>query len=201
MTTTSLNHRELGLVAQLEALLFVAPGAISIAQLATTLGITAQELELSLSELDAHYLDNSSLHGLRVQIHHGHVQLTTAPESAQVIEQFLNLEAYTRLSRAALETLAIIAYQEPVTRPQIDSIRGVNSDGVLKSLLSKGLIQDIGRAESPGRPILYSVTTDFLQHFGLSSLSELPPLDEDSHERIQDIELTSLSLDPSYSSE
>jgi segregation and condensation protein B len=75
-----------------------------------------------------------------------------------------------------LEALSIIAYKEPVTRPQIDSIRGVNSDGVLKSLLSKGLIQEVGRAEAPGRPILYSITQDFLQHFGLKSLSDLPPL-------------------------
>jgi segregation and condensation protein B len=80
------------------------------------------------------------------------------------------------LSRAALEALAIIAYEEPATRPQIDAIRGVNSDGVLKSLLSKGLIQEVGRADSPGRPILYSVTSEFLQFFGLSSLSDLPPL-------------------------
>ena len=78
-----------------------------------------------------------------------------------------------------VEALAIIAYREPVTRPLIDSIRGVNSDGVLKSLLSKGLIQEIGRADSPGRPILYSTTPDFLQHFGLASLAELPPLEPD----------------------
>jgi segregation and condensation protein B len=80
------------------------------------------------------------------------------------------------LSRAALETLAIIAYQQPVTRPVVDSIRGVNSDGVIKSLLSKGLLQEVGRAEGPGRPILFGTTPEFLQHFGLNSLSELPPL-------------------------
>ena len=86
------------------------------------------------------------------------------------------MEATSRLSRAGLEALAIIAYQQPVTRPQIDAIRGVNSDGVLKSLLSKGLIQEVGRAEAPGRPILYSTTPEFLQYFGLNSLEELPPL-------------------------
>jgi segregation and condensation protein B len=108
------------------------------------------------------------------------VQITTAPEATFWIERFLGLDAASRLSRAALETLAIIAYQEPVTRPQVDAVRGVNSDGVLKSLLSKGLIQEVGRAEAPGRPILYSITDTFLQHFGLSGKNELPPLIEDA---------------------
>jgi segregation and condensation protein B len=92
------------------------------------------------------------------------------------VERFLGLEATTRLSRAALETLAIIAYQQPVTRPVVDSVRGVNSDGVIKSLLSKGLLQEVGRSEGPGRPILFGTTPEFLQHFGLNSLSELPSL-------------------------
>ena len=124
----------------------------------------------------------------RLEKHHGRYQLTTHPQAAQYIEHFLGLEVTSRLSRAALEALAIIAYQEPATRPQIDSIRGVNSDGVLKSLLSKGLIQEIGRAESPGRPILYSTTADFLQHFGLSSIRDLPPLpDSTSEQEISDL--------------
>ena len=99
---------------------------------------------------------------------------------------FLGLERSSRLSRAALETLAIIAYKEPVTRPQIDSIRGVNSDGVIKNLLNKGLIQEVGRADAPGRPILYSVTSDFLQHFGLNSLEDLPPLENEPSENFSD---------------
>ena len=106
------------------------------------------------------------------------MQLTTAPETSEAIERFLGLEATTRLSRAALEALSIIAYQQPVTRPQVDSVRGVNSDGVMRSLLSKGLIQEGGRADGPGRPILYSTTPEFLQHFGLNSLNELPPLEQ-----------------------
>ena len=91
----------------------------------------------------------------------------------------MGLEATSRLSQAALEALSIVAYRQPITRPGIDSIRGVNSDGVLKSLLSKGLIQEVGRVEGPGRPILYGVTNDFLQHFGLSSVNELPPFNQD----------------------
>ena len=102
--------------------------------------------------------------------------MTTAPEIASLIEHFLSLEASTRLSRAALETLSIIAYQQPVTRPEVDSIRGVNSDSVMKNMLSKGLIEESGRSESAGRPILYTTSTEFLQHFGLTSIKELPPL-------------------------
>ena len=115
--------------------------------------------------------------GLSLQWHGGRVQLTTAASLGQVVERFLGLEATSHLSRAGLEALAIIAYQQPVTRPQLDAIRGVSSDGVLKSLLSKGLIQEEGRAEGPGRPILYGTTPDFLQYFGLDSLQGLPPLE------------------------
>jgi len=173
---------DLNLSARIEALLFVASGAISIAQLAAALELPAGEIETGLSDLENDYLNHRLDRGLRLQRHQGRVQLTTAGEAAGVIERFLGLESASRLSRAALEALAIIAYKEPATRPYIDSIRGVNSDGVLKSLLSKGLIQEVGRAESPGRPILYSTTPDFLQHFGLSSLTELPPLDPETSE-------------------
>jgi len=176
MTDTIEPEKLLDLPAYLEALLFSAPGAVTYAQLAIALEITAGDVEKGLAELEARYNQTSREHGLRLQRHHGRIQLTTASEAAPQVERLLGLDATTRLSRAALEALAIIAYQEPVTRPQIDAIRGVNSDGVLKSLLSKGLIQEIGRAEAPGRPILYSVTQDFLGHFGLNSLADLPPL-------------------------
>jgi segregation and condensation protein B len=163
-------------LALLEAILFIAPGAVSTAQLATALETSLATVEDGLKELEMVYKDSANRRGLRLQRLHGRIQLTSAPEAAGVIEKFLGLDSSTRLSRAALETLAVIAYKEPVTRPQIDAIRGVNSDGVLKNLLNKGLIQEIGRAEAPGRPILYSITSDFLQHFGLNSLEELPPL-------------------------
>jgi segregation and condensation protein B len=160
------------LIKMLEALLFVAPNATTPAQIATAIGSSVKEVEDGLTLLEMQYAGR----GLRLQRHLGRVQLTTAPETAAVIEKFLGLEATSRLSRAALETLAIIAYQQPATRPEVDAIRGVNSDGVLKSLLSKGLIQEAGRAEKPGRPIFYTTTPDFLSHFGLNSLAELPPL-------------------------
>lgn len=170
---------ETGLLARLEALLFVAPGAISPDQLAGALDLSISEVVQGLAELEALYLADSQVRGLRLQRHLGRVQLTTAADTAPLIEKFLGLEATSRLSRAGLETLAIIAYQQPVTRPQIDAIRGVNSDGVLKSLLSKGLIQEVGRAEAPGRPILYSTTPEFLQYFGMNTLQDLPPLNLD----------------------
>jgi segregation and condensation protein B len=165
------------LVALLEALLFAAPGALTPLQLASALDRTVSEIEAGLNHLEAEYLLKDKQRGIRLQRHHGRFQLTTASEASSSIERMLGLEAASRLSRAALEALAIIAYQEPVTRPQIDAIRGVNSDGVLKSLLSKGLIQEVGRADAPGRPILYTTTQDFLQHFGLNSLADLPELE------------------------
>jgi segregation and condensation protein B len=167
---------EHSLTARLEALLFVSPGAVTMAQLAAALELPLPEIEKGLAELEAGYQGR----GLRLQRHQGRLQLTSAPEMAGLVERFLGLEASSRLSRAALETLAIVSYQQPVTRPEIDAIRGVNSDGVLKSLLTKGLVQEAGRAERPGRPILYATTPEFLQHFGLNALAELPPLGLDT---------------------
>jgi len=157
---------------RLEALLFVASEPVTAAQLAEALEEKPQNVEAALRTLEAEFI---ARRGLRLQWHGGRVQLTTAPDLATLIERFLGLEATARLSRAGLETLSIIAYRQPITRPGIDSIRGVNSDGVLKSLLNKGLIQEVGRAEGPGRPILYATTSAFLQHFGLGSIDDLPP--------------------------
>lgn len=172
MSDTPYPENNLSIHAQIEALLFVAPGAVTPQAIATVLNRSLREVEAALEELENSYRQR----GLRLQWHQGRVQLTSAPELGLLIEQFLGLEATSHLSRAALEALAIIAYQQPVTRPEIDSIRGVNSDGVLKSLLSKGLVQEAGRAERIGRPILYVTTADFLSYFGLNSLTELPPL-------------------------
>ena len=162
----------LSLAAKLEAMLFVTSEPATIQQLAAALDEAPTAVEQGLIEFDASLCNR----GLRLLRHAGRVQLTTAPELANLVEHFLGLEATTHLSRAALETLAIIAYRQPVTRPHIDSIRGVNSDSMLKSLLNKGLIQESGRTEGPGRPILYSTAVEFLQHFGLTSISALPPL-------------------------
>jgi segregation and condensation protein B len=171
-TSTIVPNTELLLAAKIEAMLFVSAEPVPVAQLSQALDVTASVVERGLKELE----ENLSARGLRLQRNAGRVQLTTAPELAELIELFLGLDATTHLSRAALETLAIIAYQQPCTRPQVDSIRGVNSDGMMKSLLSKGLVQESGRTDGPGRPILYSTTPEFLQHFGLGSITELPPL-------------------------
>jgi len=171
-TSIDIPYSDLALAAKIEALLFVSAEPVTVTQLASALDVTFSVVERGLNELDVIL----SRRGLRLQRNAGRVQLTTAPELAQLVEFFLGLEATTHLSRAALETLAIIAYQQPCTRPQVDSIRGVNSDAMLKSLLSKGLIQESGRTDGPGRPILYSTTPEFLQHFGLNNIIELPPL-------------------------
>ena len=173
MSDNDQNQKMSNLKASLEAVLFVAPVSVNLSQLASALDISEREADKVLSQLEEDYQDR----GLRIQRHAGRIQLTTAPDAAESIERFLGLEVATYLSQAALEALSIVAYQQPVTRPHVDSIRGVNSDGVMKSLLHKGLIQDIGRADGPGRPILYSTTPEFLQQFGLNSLEELPDLE------------------------
>ena len=152
--------------------MFVSAEPVTTSQLATALDVSVSAVEQGLTQLDSEL----QTCGLRLQRHGGRMQLTTAPEMAEAVERFLGLEATSRLSKAALETLAIVAYQQPVTRPYIEGVRGVSSDGVMKSLLGKGLVQEVGRAEGPGRPILYGTAPDFLQHFGLNSLTELPAL-------------------------
>lgn len=173
------------LAVKLEAMLFVAPEPVAPAQLAAALDVTNSVVERGLKELE----EALQMRGLRLQRHGGRVQLTSAPDLAELVERFLGLEAVSHLSRAALETLAIIAYQQPVTRPQIDAVRGVNSDGMMKSLLGKGLILESGRADGPGRPILYSTTPEFLQHFGINSILELPPLASPEGEAEKQVEL------------
>ena len=183
MTDLSLPETELSLGAQIEALLFVAPTAVNSTQLAVALDIPTKDIERELDALAEQYVREGSARGIRLMSHRGRFQLTTAPQAAVAIERFLGIESSGRLSRAAMEAMSIVMYKQPVTRPQIDAIRGVNSDGVLKSLLNKGLIQEVGRAEAPGRPILYAVTLEFLQYFGLNSLVDLPPLNLDQLEQ------------------
>jgi segregation and condensation protein B len=166
---------ELGLEAQVEALLFVAPGMVAVNQLAAALEVAPREVEKALTALESGYAQR----GLRLQRHKNELRLVSAPQTSQLVERFLDLEATWRLSAAALEVLSIVAYQQPITRPQIDAVRGVNSDSSLRSLLTHDLIEEAGRTDGPGRPILYATTPDFLQHFGLGKLEELPPLNLD----------------------
>jgi segregation and condensation protein B len=159
---------------RLEALLFAAPGLSSVDQLAQGLNLGKVEVISLLDILTTNYEMNS---GLRLQKVKSQYQLVSAPEYGHDIEDFLGLEFTTRLTQAALEALAIIAYKQPATRPEIDAIRGVNSDTVVKSLLTKGLIEELGRSEAAGRPIFYGITEEFLHHFGLESIDKLPSVD------------------------
>ncbi len=160
----------------LEGLLFVASEPAAIERLATALDVSIPRIEQSLQALETQMLHR----GIRLQRHNGLAQLVSAPEVADAVEIFLGLDLNTKLSRAALEALAIIAYRQPVTRPQIEAIRGVNSDGVIRTLLHRGLLEEVGRLEQAGRPILYGTTFAFLQYFGLENVDGLPPLDEEA---------------------
>lgn len=160
--------------ALIEALIFAAEQPVSPARLAEVTGLTRKEVETALENLENHM----ALGGLRIQRHRGRLQMVSAPEAGPHIEALLGLEVTFRLSQAALETLSIIAYAQPVTRPQIEVIRGVNSDSTLRTLLSGGLIEDAGRADTLGRPILYRTTFEFLQQFGLQKPEDLPPLEQ-----------------------
>jgi len=159
--------------ALVEALLFVAEGPTTVERLAAALEVEVEAVEEALRELAEEYRER----GIRIERLGKRVQLVSAPEAAPYVERFLGLGTTGKLSRAALETLAIIAYRQPITRAGIEAIRGVNSDSVLRTLLSWGLIEEVGRLEQAGRPILYGTTFAFLQHFGLQSLDDLPPLE------------------------
>ena len=157
-----------------ESLLFVAEGPVAIAVLAKALEVDAEKIEIALAELKQEYANR----GMRVQRLRDKVQLVTAPDAAPAIEKFLGIAESGHLSAAALETLAIIAYRQPVTRPAMEAVRGVNCDAVIQTLLARGLIQEMGRQETAGRPILYATTFEFLQNFGLRDTDDLPPLEE-----------------------
>ena len=166
------------LQALVESLLFVADQPVTVGQLSRTLEVKETALEESLSALDELYVQGKR--GLRLQRKGGRVQLVTAPDAASCVRRFLGLELSGPLSQAAMEALAIVAYRQPVTRAQVEAIRGVNSDGVLRTLVGRGFVEEVGRLEQVGRPILYGTTFEFLQQFGLRSVEELPPLEEEA---------------------
>ena len=161
----------------IEAVLFAAPEPLTLDVLRKGLGVQAARLDAALIRLAADL--HSGGRGLRLLRHGTTVQLVTAPEMAPDLERFFGYQATQRLSPAALETLAIIAYRQPITRPQIEAIRGVDCSGVLTTILGRGLAAEVGRLETAGRPVLYGTTPAFLRHFGLDALDALPPLDAD----------------------
>lgn len=164
----------LSLLGALESLLFVSDGPVEATQIARALELDADFVEALLRQLDDTY--RSQQRGFRLMERNGRFQLVTAPAAAAIIETFLNLDMTARLSAPALETLAVVAYRQPVTRAQVEAVRGVDCTGILRSLLQRGLIEEVDRLDAPGRPMLYGVTDLFMQHFGLTSLQDLPPL-------------------------
>ena len=168
-----LNEEQIRTV--LESVLFVAPQALTIDQLFDATGIDREKILVALMEL----LKLRSVGTGGVVLHEvaGAWQLRTAPESADYVRRFLKVKPQ-RLTRAAVETLALIAYRQPVTRPEIEDVRGVDSGAVLKALLDRRLIKIVGKREEVGRPILYGTTREFLEFFALKDLSALPTLRE-----------------------
>ncbi len=158
----------------LEALLFVADGPQAAEDLAVVLGCTPAEAEEGLGRLQR----SLEVRGLRLSQAGGRWQMVTAPEAAAAIERFVGQDSGSHLTAAALEALAIVAYRQPVTRAQVEAIRGVNSDGVLRTLQNKGLIATVGRLEQVGRPEVLATTIDFLNYFGIETLDALPTLPE-----------------------
>ena len=160
------------LPAALEAILFVAEEPVELAELARALEVSVAAVRGLVDRLAEGYAGR----GLRVQRQGTRVRLVTAPQVGTYVDRFVGARAEQRLSSAALETLAIIAYRQPVTRPAIEAIRGVNCDQAIATLRARGLIEEVGRAEGVGRPVLFGTTMRFLEHFGLSDPAELPPL-------------------------
>jgi segregation and condensation protein B len=161
-------------IRDLESLLFVSDEPVSSTVLAQALDVERREADELCEELARAYEERGA--GIVLRTVAGGWRLTTYPGAAPVVEQYVLASRHARLTKAALETLAIVAYKQPVTRHQISAIRGVNSDGVLRALTDRGLVDEVGREDAPGRPMLYGTTPEFLERLGLPSLSALPPL-------------------------
>lgn len=165
------------LKAIIEGLLFVSgDDGVSIKTLSRVLDITEQAVEHLLSELIYDY--EHTVRGIMIMQSHEMYHLTTKPEHSQFFKKLLETPQSTKLSQAGLETLAIIAYQQPITRLEIEEIRGVNSDRPVQTLVARSLVEEVGRKDAVGRPVLFGTSKDFLIYFGLTSLEELPPLPE-----------------------
>jgi segregation and condensation protein B len=160
----------------IEAVIFASSEPVSADQLARLIELDSETVEQLVSELQQEY-DTTRRSFQMIEVANG-FQICTRDEYAPWIRDFYTTEISSRLSVSALEALAIIAYRQPVTRAEIEEIRGVNSDSVLHTLLERNMIKVIGRKRAPGKPMIYGTTTEFLLHFGLRDLSELPSIDE-----------------------
>jgi segregation and condensation protein B len=166
----------------IESVLFVADEPLELAHLARIIQAQEGEVERALDAL----ADDCQSRGVRMQRTGSAVQLVTAPEATPFVERFLGVDEDYRLSRASLETLAIIAYKQPISRVSIEAIRGVNCDRALATIKARGLITEVGRAHSVGRPYLYGTTFRFLEYFGLGRPEDLPPLGQPEEEPEED---------------
>lgn len=176
------------LAGRIEAILFVAGEAVRVEDLSKALDVPIREVEDALIHLRDEYDFNQRGFSLK---HYGHqVQLATRALYSQDVVRLLQPVQKQSLSQAAMETLAVVAYRQPVTRAEVEQIRGVKCDYSLQSLMNKELIAEVGRKEALGRPILYGTTDNFLAHFGISSLKELPPMPEKPKDDSDDAEMT-----------
>ena len=178
----------------IESMLFVSGEPLALRELSNNLELKEKNVEEILSEMANEYEDKSR--GIRLISLDEAYQLVTKSENSEFVQKLLKKNKKHSLSQASIESLAIVAYKQPITRVDIDEIRGVKSESALQRLLERDLIKDVGRLEVPGRPILYGTTDEFLRQFGLQSLNELPSLDlyEDSDEN-NSLELLSSALE------
>lgn len=171
----------------LEGILFVqGDDGATVKELLDILNISKEELMNLILELKNDY--EKEERGIRLSILGDAFKLTTKKEHKEYYEKLLTNDDTNTLSSSAIETLAIIAYNEPITRVQVDEIRGIGSSQMIRKLVAKGLIKEVGKSDSPGRPILYKTTSEFLDYFNMSSLKELPKI-EDNIEIIDDVDL------------
>lgn len=159
---------------KIEAILFVSGEAVSVRQLAKALQLDVPAVRIALSELKDEY--DFQQRGFVIKEFGDYVQLATRPLYSEDVLRLLQPVQQQSLSQAAMETLAVVAYRQPVTRAEIEQIRGVKCDYSLQSLMNKGLVQEVGRKDTIGRPMLFGTTDQFLSHFGIRTLEELPPM-------------------------
>lgn len=183
------------LAAALEALLFVSAEPLTARELAELTGWDEEHVQAAADMLAARLADDGASGICLVRVNNGY-QLATKPQLASILARLSAPKPPPPLSRAALETLAIIAYKQPITRAEIDFLRGVRSESAVHSLQERELIEEAGRAEGPGRPILYKTTAKFLHWCGLNSLADLPPLPEGREEEAEGVPHTSDAVGP-----
>lgn len=174
-TEQKISERVSQLANAIESLLFVSGRPLEYGELRKLLNVDDTNLQRAVRAL-AEFLEEQR-RGIRLQFLGQQVQLVTAPENARYVAALLGLPMTAKLTNAALETLAVIGYRQPITRAQLEAVRGVNSDRALASLVQHGLVAEVGRASTVGRPALFATTSEFLQQFGLTSLEQLPHVD------------------------